>query len=205
MTVAIRVATLEDARELAEVHLEGWRWGYRDILPADYLAGLDVDEWEAQWVGNFTATWADDMTALLAEEDGRGIGFIACGTAGTMFGPPPEGVGEVFAIYLREDAQGTGVGRALLEAGTAALRDRGLRRGPCSGCSTRPTIARGTSTRRRAGAPTVQPARTRSRASTTPSFATRASARASGPSRSTRARGRLGPRGPWPRTRSSRS
>ena len=128
MAVAIRPATLEDARELAAVHLEGWQWGYRDILPAGYLAGLDLDEWEAQWVGNFTASWADDMTALLAEEDGRGIGLVACGTAGAMFGPPPGGAGEVFAIYLREDAQGTGVGRALFEAGTQALKDRGFER-----------------------------------------------------------------------------
>jgi GNAT superfamily N-acetyltransferase len=126
VSVEIRPATLEDARELAEVHLEGWRWGYLDILPADYLAGLDLDEWEAQWVGNFTASWADDMTALIAEENGRGVGLIACGTAGPMFGPPPERAGEVFAIYLREDAQGTGVGRTLFEAGTHALKDRGF-------------------------------------------------------------------------------
>ena len=128
MAVAIRPATLEDARELAEVHLEGWRWGYRDVLPAEYLAGLDLDEWEARWVGNFTASWADDMTALIAEENGRGVGLIACGTAGPMFGPPPDGAGEVFAIYLREDSQGTGVGRALFAAGTTALRDRGFGR-----------------------------------------------------------------------------
>ena len=31
MPVAIRAARPEDAHAIAEVHVEGWRWGYRDI------------------------------------------------------------------------------------------------------------------------------------------------------------------------------
>ena len=54
MGVTIRAATVADARAIAEVHVEGWRWGYRDLLPATVLDALDVDEREAWWAANLT-------------------------------------------------------------------------------------------------------------------------------------------------------
>ena len=43
------------------------------------------------------------------------------------FAEPPPGAAEVHAIYLLEEVQGTGVGRALLERVTEAMRANGYR------------------------------------------------------------------------------
>lgn len=125
-TVAIRDAGPEDARAIAEVHVEGWRWGYRDILPDEQLASLSVDEREAVWLQGLN----DPMPGtarFVAVDDGHVVGFIGTGPAEDDFAPPPPDAAEVYAIYLREAAQGTGVGRALLDRATDAMRANGSR------------------------------------------------------------------------------
>jgi len=123
----IRAATLADARSLAEVHNEGWRWGYDGLVPASVLEDRDDDWSEERWIHALTDEWREGEATFLAEDGGRAIGMIACGPATQDYGmPPPEGVGEVYALYLREGAQGTGVGRALLARGHQHLRDAGF-------------------------------------------------------------------------------
>ena len=43
----IRLATLADARAIAELHVASWRAAYVGILPPAYLEGLSVEEREA--------------------------------------------------------------------------------------------------------------------------------------------------------------
>jgi len=125
-TVAIRDARPQDARAVAEVHVEGWRWGYRGILPDEHLAGLSVDESEARWLGYLTQP-APGVARFVGMEGHRVVGFVSGGPADDDFAPPPPGAAEVYAVYLREAAQGTGVGRALLERATDAMRANGYR------------------------------------------------------------------------------
>ena len=123
----LRPATVADARAIAEVHVDGWRWGYRGLLPDAIIDGLDVDTREAQWVSGFTDRWQEGDACVLAEDDaGRAIGFVACGPAADEFAPPPAGAGEVYALYVRDGWQGTGVGRALLTAAHDALAAHGF-------------------------------------------------------------------------------
>ena len=63
--------------------------------------------------------WFDPAGFLLAERDGRLAGFHWTKVHGG-------GVGEVYVIAVAPSAQGTGLARALLAAGLAHLRDRGL-------------------------------------------------------------------------------
>jgi len=123
----LRPATVADARAIAEVHVDGWRWGYRGLLPDEVIDGLDVDAREAQWVSGFTDRWQAGDACFLAEDDaGRIVGFVACGPAADEFAPPPAGAGEIYAIYVREDVRGTGVGRDLLGAAHRALAANGF-------------------------------------------------------------------------------
>ena len=123
MALSLRDAALDDARSIAEVHVESWRWAYQGQLPDETLDGLDVTEREAGWLA---ALASDDARArvIVAERRDRVVGFASIGA--TRDDDHPEGAGEVYAIYVTENAAGTGVGRELLERSTEALRDAGF-------------------------------------------------------------------------------
>jgi ribosomal protein S18 acetylase RimI-like enzyme len=125
---SIRAATVADAHAIAEVHVEGWRWGYRGLLPDAVIDALDVAERERQWVKGFTDDWRDGDACVVAERGGRIVGFAACGPAADEHVAPPARAGEVYSIYLRDGVQGTGVGRALFAEVERALRDHGFER-----------------------------------------------------------------------------
>ena len=124
--MTIRPASVEDARAIAEVHVEGWSWGYRGLIPDEVIEALDVDAREAEWVLGFTERWRDGDGCLVWEHGGRALGFVAFGPAADEHAPPPPGAGEVYSIYLRDDAAGTGVGRELLSAAEGSLIERGF-------------------------------------------------------------------------------
>jgi ribosomal protein S18 acetylase RimI-like enzyme len=125
--VPIREATVADARAIAEVHVEGWAWGYRGLLPDAVIDGLDVDTREQGWIEGFTERWRDGDGCLLWEDEGRrALGFVAFGPAADEHAPPPPGAGEVYSLYLRTAAAGTGVGRDLLGAAEHRLRAHGF-------------------------------------------------------------------------------
>lgn len=122
----IRPATVDDAEALAGIHVRGWQWGYRGQLPDDYLNGLSVDRRAEQWRGwlldpGDTATWvAEDETS----DPARALGFAAAGPSRDPDHTP--GTGEVYAIYVEEDAAGTGAGALLLSRAREWLAGRGF-------------------------------------------------------------------------------
>ncbi len=122
---SIRPAEPADAEAVAAVHVHGWQWGYRGLIPDRILDGLDVSERADGWRAIMTA---EDRTAnvYLAEWDGRAVGFVSCGSAREPEGD--ERTGEIYAIYQKEDAAGTGVGRALFRGAVEDLWDRGFDR-----------------------------------------------------------------------------
>ena len=122
----VRPATLDDAEALAGIHVRGWQWGYRRQLPDRYLSGLSIERRVEQWRAwlldpGATATW-------VAQDDDEGsirvVGFVAAGA--NRDPDPPAGTGEVYAIYLEEDAAGTGVGSALLRRACEWLAAHGF-------------------------------------------------------------------------------
>lgn len=119
-----RQATPEDAGAIAEVHVEGWRWAYREHMPASLLDGLSVERRAAMW-RDWLAAPATETRVWLAERDGRLVGFCATGVLPEPGDPPL--TAQLTAIYLRQDAAGTGVGRELLGYATEDLRQRGFR------------------------------------------------------------------------------
>jgi L-amino acid N-acyltransferase YncA len=124
--VKVRHATREDARAIAEVHVASWRHAYRELLPDDYPDRLSVDEREAQRLAWF-ADPRPRSGVLVAEADtGRVVGFATF--APSRDDDALEGTGEVPAIYVDPAVLGKGIGRELLAATTAALREAGFTR-----------------------------------------------------------------------------
>jgi ribosomal protein S18 acetylase RimI-like enzyme len=108
----IRPGTPEDADGAARVHVETWQAAYAHALPADLLAALSVDQRASGW-----RRWPP---TFVAEEAGVIVGFIAVGA--TRDG---DADAELFSLYVHPDSWGTGIGRALIEAGEHRLRERG--------------------------------------------------------------------------------
>lgn len=118
--VQIRRALPADADAIAEVHVEAWRWAYRDQLPADLLADLSVRDRLSMW----RQVLADPANSVhVADADPGLVGFASSGSSNDDDATP--GTGEVFTLYILEHVQGTGVGRALLQAAVESLSDRG--------------------------------------------------------------------------------
>src|SRR5690554_1576413 len=116
----IRSARLADAEAIALVHVEAWRWAYAGLMPAELLAGLDVSARTKQWQRQLTG----GSTAVFVSESGGVVnGFASCGPS-----RDPEGMGEVYAIYLLREAQGKGIGSGLWAAATDFLRNQDFER-----------------------------------------------------------------------------
>ncbi|MGK5678654.1 N-acetyltransferase family protein [Actinoplanes sp. URMC 104] len=111
-----------DARPVAEIHVRTWQVGYAGIVPGDYLAGLDVDEFVAR---RRTRPLPEGAQTLVAEEDGRVVGFVSFGPYRREDGPDP-GMGELYAIYLHPDHWGRGTGRRLIDAARGGLAAAGF-------------------------------------------------------------------------------
>ncbi|SDG80888.1 L-amino acid N-acyltransferase YncA [Lentzea fradiae] len=111
--MTVRPATPSDAPAMASVHVRTWQTAYRGQLPDDVLANLSVDDRTAQWErliprGN---VW-------VAEHDGEVAGFAFAGPSRDDDAPF-----ELYAIYVLDSAQGTGLGTALAKAALGSEPD----------------------------------------------------------------------------------
>ncbi len=120
--VTIRPATAQDATDIAEVHVSSWRNTYRGQVPDEYLAQLSVSDRARGWRENFLQ---EEQQILLARATDQLVGFV-------NFGPSRDAdaskgvTGEVYAIYLKSEAQGQGLGTRLWEAACRGLVERGF-------------------------------------------------------------------------------
>jgi ribosomal protein S18 acetylase RimI-like enzyme len=122
--VRIREATPHDARAIALVHVASWRWAYRDDLPREFLDGLTVDDREREWRGWLTSSGRPGT--FVAVQDVDVVGF--CSFGASRDDGATDGTAEILTIYLLEDVVGRGIGRALLAATSARLREHGYDR-----------------------------------------------------------------------------
>lgn len=121
----IRSATSDDIPAIAALHVAGWQGAYGGLIDQAYLDSLSVGRRIADWAGWMAS---GETHVLLAEQDGRAAGFIAYGRTKT---PPPGSSNirpthsaEIYGLYLHPDFWRQGVGRALLRAAAADLREK---------------------------------------------------------------------------------
>ena len=120
LEVLIRSATVDDAARIARVHVASWREAYAGLVPADYLAALDVDRRAEQWA----AALADvprGASVWVAEEAGEVLGFAYLGPSRDE--DAERATMEIYSIYLEPAAWGRGVARELMRTVLASLAD----------------------------------------------------------------------------------
>lgn len=109
---SVRAATAADAAAIAHVHRESWRTTYTGILPLDVIEQHAGRQSEAMWRSRLTGRPALEC-AHVAELDGQIVGFASCGQARHLL----EGLeAEIFALYVLQEHQRRGAGRALVRA-----------------------------------------------------------------------------------------
>ena len=121
--ITVRSAIPADAAAMAALHVRAWRAVYAGLLPNAFLAGLTVEEREANWRRSLTAPELapGERIILVAEASGTVLGLA---TAGHARGDDELGLGELYALNVDPPAWGQGAGRALLAAATAWLDAR---------------------------------------------------------------------------------
>lgn len=124
--VSIRIAGVPDARAISVVHVRSWQAAYRGLIPQDYLDSLDLDQVSARRERSLAEQDWPRRGVLVAEQAGEIVGFSGTGPSRDD-DLDPATVGEVNSIYLLPQAWGTGLGRELMSAARAGLRQAGFR------------------------------------------------------------------------------
>ena len=119
----IRHAEPEDARAVAEIHVQAWRAAYADIFSEDFLKSLTVASRQAFWT-QFLKEKQGDL--LVAIDGDRLLGWINIGPCRDQ--DAAIGDAEIWAFYASPAAWSTGVGRRLWWAAQTSLREQAFRR-----------------------------------------------------------------------------
>lgn len=116
----IRSAIPADAPAVAAVHVRAWQVGYRELLPADYLASLRPEDRAARY--DFTHSDPAKPHTRVAVAGKTILGF-----ATFMPSADPPGYGELCALYVEPDRWGHGLGVALIADARARMTAQGHR------------------------------------------------------------------------------
>ncbi|MBY0517862.1 MAG: GNAT family N-acetyltransferase [Bacteriovoracaceae bacterium] len=108
----IRDMRLEDADQVANIHVKAWQKVYKGIMPQDFLDSLDVFQRAERWRGGFEKD--PTLIRLVAEKNDHILGF-AVGLENRHLNLVPEAKSEVWAIYVHPEFWGHGIGGSMLE------------------------------------------------------------------------------------------
>jgi ribosomal protein S18 acetylase RimI-like enzyme len=115
-TVTVRDARVEDAWEIARVHVRAWQAAYRGIVPDGRLEALSVSRREENWHERLRRGVAGLFT-LVAERDRELVGFCTV--------TEEDGGCEIHSLYVDPGAWRSGAGTAMLYAAMDRLRADG--------------------------------------------------------------------------------
>jgi len=107
--VRIRSAITSDAPGLAIVGVDTWRNTYRGIMADEYLDNLSYERSETGWRERV----ADDRCFTYVAEDDSGS-IVGYAHAGSERDGNPVYPGELYALYVQKESQGTGIGKELV-------------------------------------------------------------------------------------------
>jgi ribosomal protein S18 acetylase RimI-like enzyme len=105
----IRPATVDDASDIARIHVDTWRDAYKEIVPDAYLRDLSKEKRASTWTESLLRSPTGTLVTL--GDIGQIVGWVSFGASRDDDG---SGIGELYAIYLQSDHWGKGYGKRLL-------------------------------------------------------------------------------------------
>jgi len=117
----VRAARAGDARATAAIRVHGWQSAYRGQLPDELLDDLSV-EGDAIRFADHVRHLPPGRRLWVAQLDWEVVGFASTGPARDE---DAHGAAEVYAIYVRPDLIGRGIGQRLLDHAVRDLADQG--------------------------------------------------------------------------------
>jgi ribosomal protein S18 acetylase RimI-like enzyme len=113
MSLLIRKASLQDAADIASVHVVSWQESYRGIIPNIHLDSLDVAQRTDNWKARLDPK-NEGHYVFVAILEGQLCGFVGGGAARSAAQELQDFDGEIYAIYVLQAAKGKGIGRLLM-------------------------------------------------------------------------------------------
>jgi ribosomal protein S18 acetylase RimI-like enzyme len=121
----LRLARVEDAPILGDVHVSCWRETYAGLLPEAMLAGLSAERRAAAWADIIGESGSTGTTVWVAEQEQNIVGFGSCGNQREPSLTAQGFEAEFTAIYILRAYQGAELGRTLMGAMADTLRGQG--------------------------------------------------------------------------------
>lgn len=123
LPATIRLATENDAADIARVQVDSWHTTYQGLISEEYLHSLTYERHYIRWKRTLGQQNGSTFTYVALNSQGQIVGFASGG-------PEREGKavyrGELYAIYLLASAQRQGIGRQLLLATAHHLAQQGI-------------------------------------------------------------------------------
>jgi GNAT superfamily N-acetyltransferase len=125
--VTVRGMGEADVDAVSAIRVRGWQAAYAGLLPARWLDAMSVEEDAAARRDRLrAASGRVENLVAVADTGGEVMGWACHGP----YRGEPDGSAdrELYALYVRPDAVGTGVGRALMDAVLARAAGPGAAR-----------------------------------------------------------------------------
>jgi len=122
-SINIRRASIGDADRIAFVRITGWLQSYKGLMPDALLSRLDMKA-DAERVRAVLRDGSNHSLRFVVEKDNIIVGMGACGRARGDEGT--KGRGEVYAIYLLDEAKRQGIGEAFMRGMAKGMLAQGL-------------------------------------------------------------------------------
>ena len=123
--VKVRLATPEDASQIAFVQVKTWQSAYQGIISDEYLEGLDKTlKAKSTWWANVAADETKNKHFFVATVDGKVVGFCH-GKTEQEEGPPHDC--EIKAVYVLPEHQRKSAGKLLIQRLIETFESKGYR------------------------------------------------------------------------------
>ena len=109
MDYEIRLATLDDARRLAEVKLACWETTYRGIYPDSKLDNYDIDKNEEKFKNIINNEFVDLYVVVIDDDI---VGYMSCGEPMRPYADYEQEIG---LLYILKEYRRKGIGFQLFD------------------------------------------------------------------------------------------
>jgi RimJ/RimL family protein N-acetyltransferase len=109
--MTVRTAALSDAPILAEIHVAAWRAAYADHMPAEFLAGMRVEDRTAMWQRALSQP-NPGVVAVSLDEAREPVAFCVYGPSRDQDAKDTD-IGELIALNVHPAQWRKGHGQAL--------------------------------------------------------------------------------------------